>query len=133
MMQTFQTMSTESDPVPIVEIKTACNSNSVPNHNKVCIKPRYIEGCKQYSTELECYSCESGYKLDSETRSCNYNAAYSGQITHITGCISQPTTDSCDVCAVGNILVLFQDFTDSMENVSLASRTVSPTIRRETV
>lgn len=59
-----------SDPVPIIEISTTCPHNSVPNHEKVCIKPKYIEGCSVYSTALECYSCVNGYKLDSHTKKC---------------------------------------------------------------
>ena len=44
----------------LVSLSTQCPEQSVPDLNKVCISPDYIEGCQQYKTVSECFKCLDG-------------------------------------------------------------------------
>lgn len=44
----------------LVDLNTACPERSVPDINKVCISPDYIEGCTQYLNVQQCAVCAPG-------------------------------------------------------------------------
>lgn len=35
-----------------------CNSGEIADDNGICIEPRYIQGCHQYSSAITCGKCE---------------------------------------------------------------------------
>ncbi len=44
----------------LISLSTQCPEQSVPDLNKVCISPDYIEGCQQYKSVSECFKCFDG-------------------------------------------------------------------------
>jgi hypothetical protein len=41
----------------LISLNTQCPEQSVPDVNKICIKPAYIEGCLTYKSTEECFAC----------------------------------------------------------------------------
>lgn len=53
----------------LVGLKSQCLDKHVPDLNKVCIKPDYIEGCVQYKSPQECFTCSKGIFKDIQSMS----------------------------------------------------------------
>lgn len=47
----------------LVGLNTACPERSVPDVNKVCISPDFIEGCTQYRNVQQCAVCAAGTSI----------------------------------------------------------------------
>jgi hypothetical protein len=41
----------------LVNLNSQCPEHSVPDLNRVCISPDYIEGCSQYLNAQQCATC----------------------------------------------------------------------------
>lgn len=43
----------------VINLNPSCPEQSVPDINKICITPSFIEGCLTYKSANECYICSS--------------------------------------------------------------------------
>ena len=46
----------------LIDLHVECPEQHVPDLNRICIKPDYIEGCEIYKNTKECDICKKGKK-----------------------------------------------------------------------
>ena len=83
-----------------------CEEGKVPDVNQMCIKPRYIEGCAQYSTPETCNKCEFSIdfvKVDYK-RKRNGLCEYSRNQLRKQCCLRRDNFQRCSECELGLFL-----------------------------